>query len=1200
MKKRLLTLLLSIMLVVSMMPVTAFAVTGTWDVDLAVSKNSTVKYNEQDTVEIGFGVQSDDLTLSTVQSIVFAVDLNVFDFVYAEGDTATSYMSAITSNLDEITDVVYTKYQSGSGPSAIKWDAKVYVAEKGSTGFMVFQPHCTKNTPCQTQIVLASILLGFKTGKGEKDITSSSIRLATAAEARDLAQGQVISLTDGKAGGAVQKYGTGGTDTLTGTVQVKWNGITPAKPAYSGTIAAPTVASNKGGEVVLNAAVLTPADSAAKIQYGYSNSASTAPTNWEDSTTFSGLTVGETLYFYAKVVETADHAEKVSAASASVEVADKPALQGSVTINNTNPKFGDTLEAITTALDYNGESAGTLTYQWYRGDEKITDATGKTYQVDAADMNKAIKIEVKNSNNSVSVFSEATALVAKAAGPAAPTGLDVVSVTDATITVTPNAAWEYSKDNGGNWQDSNVFTGLAPNNLYSQIVARVKETATHNAGAKSAAITATTAMASANEATIAQLKATHTVYNAEYDGTAHPAFSSVATLPSGWTSTYSRTEAGTYGALPMVTNVADSGKIYVKFSHTSYADVIAEYTVTVSPAPLSITAKDHTITYSEAPANNGVTISGFVNSETDAVLTGTKDYGYGTYVQYSDAGNYPIVPKNYEAANYHITFHSGTLEVQPKEVGLTWSNHTGRKFADGLTVTAAATGTVNSDVINVTVTGGDETAVGDHIAIATALTGEKKGNYKLPAATTQNYNIAKADAQTLANKTISVKHSNTAEQTVSVAGLMPPDAGTLTYTQGTLTGDTGVIDTWNVTTGGKVTFTLKTGADAAKTVTLPVTINSDNYAASSVKVVVKTIAKDVPDVKAQDITVTYTGSAVPNSAIKGTATVEGTPIAGSWEFKAGETVTNVAESGSKIVVFKPTDTANYAEKTTTINVTINKAKPTGAPVYTKITAAGKTLAAAALATGTITPSGTIKWVEADETTMLPDTTPVVKNQAYNWLFTPADPANYNTLTGKLTPYYVASSGGSYVPKVQKPEITIIGSGKADLSADGRTATITAAAGHELVSVVLNGKEMGKVEKLTGLKTGDKATITFRAKTDGKAEMDKIIAQKASKLTLMARSKKTAKLNIKVVVKGDLKAITDAGYTVKYKFYRSTKKSAGYKAVLTKKAPTYYNTYGKKGTMYYYKARVMIYDKDGNFVAQTALKQCKYANRLWTK
>ena len=279
---------------------------------------------------------------------------------------------------------------------------------------------------------------------------------------------------------------------------------------------------------------------------------------------------------------------------------------------------------------------------------------------------------------------------------------------------------------------------------------------------------------------------------------------------------------------------------------------------------------------------------------------------------------------------------------------------------------------------------------------------------------------------------------------------------------------------------------------------------------------------------------------------------------------------------------------------------IMKATPTGAPAYTKITAAGKTLADAALEIGTINTPGTIKWVKDDGTTELPKTTTVVKNQAYKWLFTPADTANYNTLTGSLTPYYVASSGGGYVPTVQKPEITIIGSGKADLSADGRTATITANAGHELVSVVLNGKEMGKVEKLTGLKTGDKATITFQAKADGKAEMDKMIAQKASKLKLMARSAKTAKLNIKVVVKGDLKAITDAGYTVKYKFYRSTKKSAGYKAMLTKKAPTYYNTYGKKGTMYYYKARVMIYDKEGNFVAQTALKQCKYANRLWTK
>lgn len=198
------------------------------------------------------------------------------------------------------------------------------------------------------------------------------------------------------------------------------------------------------------------------------------------------------------------------------------------------------------------------------------------------------------------------------------------------------------------------------------------------------------------------------------------------------------------------------------------------------------------------------------------------------------------------------------------------------------------------------------------------------------------------------------------------------------------------------------------------------------------------------------------------------------------------------------------------------------------------------------------------------------------------------------------------SGGGYIPTVQKPEIVIIGSGKAPLSADGTVATITADEGYELVSVVLNGKDMGKVDKLTGLKTGDKAVITFQKKAgDSAAEVSKLVA-KIGNLQLVARSNKTAKKNVNVVLKMDdstkavIQGIENLGYTVKYKFYRSTKRSSRYKAMLLKAKPQYTNTIGEKGTMYYYKARVMVYDKDGNLIAKTELKQCKYANRLWTK
>ena len=120
----------------------------------------------------------------------------------------------------------------------------------------------------------------------------------------------------------------------------------------------------------------------------------------------------------------------------------------------------------------------------------------------------------------------------------------------------------------------------------------------------------------------------------------------------------------------------------------------------------------------------------------------------------------------------------------------------------------------------------------------------------------------------------------------------------------------------------------------------------------------------------------------------------------------------------------------------------------------------------------------------------------------------------------------------------------------------------------------------------------------------KAEADKKIAEQLNTLikevNLKVRTSKTSKKNIKAVVSGDITALTDAGYTVKYKFYRSANKSSKYAARITKEEAEYLNTEGKKDKKYYYKAKLLIYDNEGNLVAQTELKQCKYGLRTWSK
>ena len=131
--------------------------------------------------------------------------------------------------------------------------------------------------------------------------------------------------------------------------------------------------------------------------------------------------------------------------------------------------------------------------------------------------------------------------------------------------------------------------------------------------------------------------------------------------------------------------------------------------------------------------------------------------------------------------------------------------------------------------------------------------------------------------------------------------------------------------------------------------------------------------------------------------------------------------------------------------------------------------------------------------------------------------------------------------------------------------------------------------------------------TAEVKLDSDDKNDSIDKAKSltKELKLKAVSSKTAKKNVKVTVKMNsknntlIKELSDMGYTVKYRYYRSVKKASKYTAVKTKNTKTYINTKGKRGSKYYYKVRAVVYDGD-KVIAQSALKQCKYAVRTWSK
>ena len=125
---------------------------------------------------------------------------------------------------------------------------------------------------------------------------------------------------------------------------------------------------------------------------------------------------------------------------------------------------------------------------------------------------------------------------------------------------------------------------------------------------------------------------------------------------------------------------------------------------------------------------------------------------------------------------------------------------------------------------------------------------------------------------------------------------------------------------------------------------------------------------------------------------------------------------------------------------------------------------------------------------------------------------------------------------------------------------------------------------------------DKDEAERLIKEQNAAHVKELMQSAKFKVTTTKTSKKSVK--VQVAAKSSKTMISDIkslGYTVKYQFYRSTKKDAGYKLLKTSSKNSFISTKGTKGRKYYYKARVLVYD-GSELVDRSALKQCSYGAR----
>ena len=388
----------------------------------------------------------------------------------------------------------------------------------------------------------------------------------------------------------------------------------------------------------------------------------------------------------------------------------------------------------------------------------------------------------------------------------------------------------------------------------------------------------------------------------------------------------------TFEGNPGLKDVSDSGTITVRFTPTdtaNYESATATFMLTINRKAVTVKADNKSMVVGTTPEPElTATVNGTVGSDTvDYTITREAGTAVGTYTITprgdAEQGNYAV---SYETGTFTITEDATTPVVKKAPKAITGLVYNGK--AQALVEPGEAE---NGKMVYAVVRAGDpEPSSQLYTASIPAKTdaGTYYVWYKVKGDTNHNDTEPKSVQVTVAkaphsNQTAGGSAKYGASGTVDLSALIEEGGtvGTITKTDSSnvLDGDTSVSD-------GKLNFAFAdTENNAGKTATVIVPVTSANYLDYNITVTLTVKAKEVPVLTVDPITKTYDGAAVTGAQIRGTATVNGTAVTGTWAFEGGASFINVADSGAKKVIFTPEDTATYDKAEVMLALTINKA-----------------------------------------------------------------------------------------------------------------------------------------------------------------------------------------------------------------------------------------------------------------------------------